>query len=83
MAKQRKNKDSLVKSSDIKLKSSSDKAAPKASKVENLNPNTPNKSRLTDNIKSRSAKSVTGGSLGKTQSLPLSLKRSDGVKKKK
>ena len=77
-------KDSLAKSSGIKLNKKTQKPSkPKKASVEHLHPKAKNASSLTDNIKSRSSSVVEDSGLGKSQSLPLSQKLSVAPKRKK
>lgn len=69
MAKKIKN--SLVNSSDIKLKKEKKEPKPKAAKVDQLHPKAHNKDSLTENIQSRSSKSVKDLGLGKSRRIPL------------
>lgn len=73
----------LQESKDIKLKQVKKSSDPKKANVAQLSPKAKNKDSLTENIKARSAKSVEGGSLGKTYKVPLSLKSSNQKPKKK
>lgn len=68
----KKNKDNLIDSSDIKLKKEKKEPKPKAAKVEQLHPKVHNKDSLTENIQSRSSKSVKDLGLGKSKRIPLS-----------
>ena len=67
----KKIKDSLVNSSDIKLKKEKKEPKPKAAKVDQLHPKADNKDSLTQNIQSRSSKSVKDLGLGKSKRIPL------------
>jgi hypothetical protein len=78
----KKVKDSLVNSSDIKLKQDKKSAKPKAAKVDQLHPKADNKSSLTENIKSKSSKSVGDAELGKISKVPM-CQHLDIVPKKK
>lgn len=77
----KKIKDSLVNSSDIKLKKEKKEPKPKAAKVEQLNPKAHNKDSLTENIQSRSSKGVKDIGLGKSKRVPLSQRLNISKKK--
>lgn len=79
----KKIKDGLEDSSDIKLKQKKSPAKPKQVKVEQLSPKARNKDSLTENIQSRSSKSVKDIGLGKITKVPLSQKLRTPAKKKK
>lgn len=79
----KKIKDGLENSSDIKLPKKKSPAKPKAAKVEQLHPKVDNKDSVTENIKSRSSKSVKDAGLGKITRVPLSQNLNQKPKKKK
>lgn len=79
----KKIKKGLTESKDIKLKKVSKKPLPKEAGVKDQSPKAKNKDSLTDNIKSKSSKSIAGGSLGKITKVPLSQKQKIQPKKKK
>lgn len=83
MAKSKKITDSLVKSSDIKLKQVKKKASAKKGKVDQLHPKVKNKDSVTENIQSRSAKKIGDKGVGKIQRVALSQKLNLSPKKKK
>lgn len=83
MAKKAKVKDGLVNSSDIKLKTKKVKPEPGKVGVDQLSPKVHNKDSLTENIQSRSSKSVEKQPLGKITKVPLSQKLRTPAKKKK
>lgn len=68
----KKVKDSLVNSKQITVKETKSDAKPKEAKVAQLNPKAHNKDSLTENIQSRSSKSVKDTNLGKSKRVPLS-----------
>lgn len=78
----KKIKDSLVNSSDIKLKKEKKEPKPKQASVEQLHPKAHNKDSLTENIQSKSSKSVKDLGLGKSSRVPLSQRLNIGKKKK-
>lgn len=77
----KKIKDSLVNSSDIKLKKEKKEPKPKAAKVDQLHPKADNKDSLTQNIQSRSSKSVKDLGLGKSKRIPLDQRLNIKLKK--
>ena len=70
MAK-KKIKDGLLNNKEAKIKVKKDPAAPKQASVDQLMPKVHNKDSLTENIQSRSSKSVRDIGLGKSQRVPL------------
>lgn len=78
----RKIKDSLVNSSDIKLKKEKKQPEPKAVKVEQLHPKAKNKDSLTENIESKSSKAAKDLGLGKITRMPLNHHLNEDPKKK-
>jgi hypothetical protein len=68
----KKVKDGLQNSKGITLKEDKVSAKPKEAKVAQLNPKAHNKDSLTENIQSRSSKSVKDTDLGKSKRVPLS-----------
>lgn len=68
----KKVKDGLQNSKGITLKEDKSAAKPKEAKVAQLNPKARNKDSLTENIQSRSSKSVKDANLGKSTRVPLS-----------
>ena len=81
MAK-RKIKESLVESKDIKVKQKKVNPKPGQVSVDQLHPKVHNKDSLTENIQSRSSKSVKDSDLGKSKRVPLSQKLNIPKKKK-
>jgi hypothetical protein len=79
----KKIKDSLVNSSDIKLKKEKKEPKAKAVKVDQLHPKVDNKDSLTKNIQSKSSNSAKDQGLGKSKKVPMSQKLNAPVKKKK
>ena len=79
----KKVKDSLVNSSDIKLKQDKKQPKPKAAKVDQLHPKADNHSSLTENIQSRSSQSVGDSVLGKISKVPMNQHLDITPKKKK
>lgn len=77
----KKIKDSLVNSSDIKLKKEKKEPKPKSAKVDQLHPKVDNKDSLTQNIQSRSSKSVRDLGLGKSKRIPLDQRLNIKTKK--
>ena len=68
----KKVKDGLQNSKGITLKEDKTAAKPEKVKVAQLNPKARNKDSLTENIQSRSSKSVKDADLGKSKRVPLS-----------
>lgn len=86
MAKKVKStKDKLTKNKNAAKNKQTTQKPPKAKKavVKDLHPKVSNKDSLTDNIKSKSAKSVKDSGLGKIQRVALSHKLSVTPKRKK
>jgi hypothetical protein len=79
----KKIKDSLVNSSDIKMKQEKKEPKAKAVKVDQLHPKVKNKDSVTENIQSRSSKSAKDLGLGKSKKVPVSQKLNIPMKKKK